>query len=78
MLGKVCSVVVDCQMKRSFVLHNTLHGSREGRGTGTVTMETKLEQQLAGIANEPLFQVFLGVRKAYDLLDREQCLKRLR
>ena len=62
------------------MLHDTLHGSREGRGTGTATsiMETKLEQQLAGLAHEPLFQVFLGVRKAYDLLDREQCLKRLR
>ena len=60
------------------MLHNTLHGSREGRGTGTATMDTNLEQQLAGLAHKPLFQVFLGVRKAYDLLDREQCLKRLR
>ena len=29
-------------------------------------MEAKLEQKLAGIVHEPLFQVFLDVRKAYD------------
>ena len=40
---------------------------KEG-GTGTATLEAKLTQQLAGIANEPLFQVFLDVHKAYGLL----------
>ena len=29
-------------------------------------MEVKLEQQLSGIVNKPLFQVFIYVRKAYD------------
>ena len=33
---------------------------------------------MAGIAHEPLFQVLLDVRKAYDSLDRERCLKLLR
>ena len=33
-------------------------------------METKLEQQLAGIFHEPLFQVFIDVRKVYDSLYR--------
>ena len=35
-------------------------------------LESKLAQQLSGIAHSPLFQVFLDVRKAYDSLDREQ------
>ena len=33
-------------------------------------MEAKLEQQLTGIVHEPLFQVFLDVRKSYDSLDQ--------
>ena len=54
----------------SVTLHNTLHGFRAGRGTGTATLEAKLVQQLVGIVHEPLFQIFLDVRKAYDSLDR--------
>ena len=42
------------------------YGFREGRGTGTAKLEAKLVQQLTRIAHEPLFQVFLDVRKVYD------------
>ena len=45
------------------------------RGTGTATLEAKLAQQLAGLAHELLFQVILDVRKAYDSLDRGQCME---
>ena len=61
-------------LKRSVMLHDTLHGFIEGRGTGTDNLEAKLVQQLESIAHEPLFQVFLDVRKEYDLLDRGWCL----
>ena len=63
-LWKVCSVVVNFRLKRSFMLHNGLNGFREGRGTGKVMLEAKLEHQLAGLTHEPVFQVFLDVRKA--------------
>ena len=33
-------------------------------------MEAKLEQQLAGIFQEPLFKVFIDVQKAYYPLDK--------
>ena len=33
-------------------------------------MEAKLEQQIVGIFQEPLFQVFIYVRKSYDSLDQ--------
>ena len=36
-------------------------------------MESKLQQQLAGIVHNPLFQVFINIRKDYDLLDRGRC-----
>ena len=70
MLWKVCSVVVNCWLKRSVVLHKTLHGFIEREGTGTATLEAKLSQQLTGLAHNPLFHVLLDVRKAYDSLDR--------
>ena len=41
-------------------------------------MEAKLGQQLAWIVREPLFQVFIDVRKSYDLLYRGRCIEILR
>ena len=67
---KVCSVVVNCSLKRSVVLHNALHGFIKGRVTGTVTLEANLAHQLDRISHEPLFQVFLDLHKAYGSLDR--------
>ena len=34
-----------------------------------------MDQQLAGLAHEPLFQVFLDIDKAYDSLDKERFLE---
>jgi hypothetical protein len=38
-------------------------------------MEVKLQQQLAWVDQEPLYQIYLDLRKAYDALDRGQCFK---
>jgi hypothetical protein len=56
-------------------LHDCLHGGLPRRGTGTTIMEVKLQQQLAWVDQEPLYQIYLGLRKAYDALDWERCLK---
>ena len=37
-----------------------------------------MEQQLAGIFQDPLFQVFIDVRKAYNSIDRGRCIEILR
>ena len=37
-------------------------------------MELKLAQDLASIYQEPLFLVFLDLRKAYDIVNRERLL----
>ena len=57
------------------ILHDALHGFREGIGTGGATLEAKLAQQLARLAHEPLFQVFLYIRKSYDSLDMGQYME---
>ena len=53
-------------LKRGVVLHGALHGFRLGRGTGTATLDANLAQHIAGIAHDPLFQVFFYIRKAYE------------
>ena len=60
------------------MLHDTLHRFRAGIGREGATLEAKMSQKLSGIAYEPLFQLFLYIRKAYDLLYWERCLELLR
>jgi hypothetical protein len=60
---------------QSIPLHNALHGFRQKRGCGTGIMEAKLLQQLAFLEQCPLYGVFLDLRKAYDAMDRDRCLK---
>jgi hypothetical protein len=42
---------------------------------GTAIMEAKLNQQLAWVDQEPLYQIYLDLRKAYDALDWGRWLK---
>jgi hypothetical protein len=44
-------------------------------GTGMAIMEVKLQQQLAWGEQEPLYQIYLDLRKAYDALDWGLCLE---
>ena len=74
-IWKVCTSIVNSRLQSSILLHDVLHGFQQGRGTGTAIMEAKLEQKLTGIVHKPLFQVFIGVRKAYDSLDLGICME---
>ena len=60
----------ECRLKQGVVLPDALHGFKAGRGTGTATMDANMDQQLFGITHNPLFQVFVGIRKLYDSLYR--------
>ena len=44
-------------------------------GTRTAMLEANLDQQLAGLAHEPLFWGFIDMMKAYALLYRERLLR---
>ena len=52
-IWKVCTSIINNRIQSSIVLHDSLHGFIQGRGTGTAIMEAKLEQQLAEIVHEP-------------------------
>ena len=55
-------------------LHDSLHGCRDKRGTGTAIIEAKLAQQLSYLKLKPFYGIFLDLRKAFDAMDRERCL----
>ena len=74
-MWKVVAAILNRQFAASITYHDFLHGFREGRGTGTTTLEAKLLQQLAALRGEVLYVIFLYLHKAYDDLDRSRCLE---
>jgi hypothetical protein len=77
LLNPIWKVVEKVMVAQFFVikLHDCLHGGLPRRGTWTAIMEVKLQQQLAWVDQEPLYQIYLDLRKAYDALDWGRCLK---
>ena len=55
--------------------HDALRGFRSKQGTGTVCIEAKLLQQLSKMVQKILHFIFLDLRKAYDIVDRERLLE---
>ena len=55
-------------------LHDCLHGCCAHHGTGTRVIEAKLAQQLSYLKLKPFYGVFLDLKKAFDLMDREHCI----
>jgi hypothetical protein len=72
-LWKVVKHIMDWRLS-ALPLHEALHGCWNGRGTGTAIREAKLGQQLAHLEQEPLYGVFLDLKKAFNAMDRERCL----
>jgi len=73
-LWKLVALIINARLKHSITFHDSLHGFRARRGTGTAIFEAKLFQQLATILQVPAFEVFLDLKKAYDSVDRERLL----
>jgi hypothetical protein len=55
--------------------HPCLHGEMPKRGMSTAMIEAKLAQQLAWVEQEPLYQVFVDLCKAYDHLNCAKCIE---
>ncbi len=58
----------------SIKFHDGLHGGLPGQGIGTATIKAKLAQSLAWHNQCLLYQIYVYLKKAYDVLDREQTL----
>ena len=68
-------VIVNHRFTSSITYHNSLHGFRVDRGTGTTTLEVKLIQQVMDMREEILQSIFLELHKVYNDLDRSRCLE---
>jgi hypothetical protein len=77
---KLISSIINRRLAKALnnKFHDAIHGFREGRGTGTATIEAKLLMQLAARSNKPLHMVFMDLKKAYDTLDRDRTMKILK
>ena len=75
---KVMAVILHWRLTTGMKLHDAFHRFREGRGTGTATLEAKLLQQLAAMREEVLYVIFLDLTKAYDALDSSRSLEILK
>jgi hypothetical protein len=67
-IWKVIERVMDKRLE-AIVLHNSLHGCCNGRGTGTAVIKAKLTQQLAHLEQTPFYGVFINLKKAFDAMD---------
>ena len=75
---KLVSSIINRRMQVGITFDDAVHGFRPGRGTGTAILEAKLLAQLQMRSDEPLYMVFMDLKKAYDTLDRTQALRILR
>ena len=60
------------------LFHHSLHGFLSARGTGIAVIEAKLAQQLAYLEAEAFYVIFIDLRKAFDAMDQERCLRLLK
>lgn len=74
-MWKAVSAIINSRLQESIPLHDALHGFRKCRGTGTASLDAKLQMQLSHIRGVPLYQIFLDLSKAYDMLDCKQTLE---
>ena len=73
-IWKAVAMILNRRFTTAITNHNSLHGLRTGRSTGTTTLEVKLLQQVAALREAVRHAIFLDRYKAYYALDRSRCL----
>ena len=73
-IWKVISLVINRRLLNSMTFHNSLHRCLPRRGTDTAIIEAKLVQQLVLCKQLPLYEIFIDLKKAFDMLDHDRAL----
>ena len=61
---KAVVVILNRRFAASITYHDSLHGFRAVRGTGTATLEVKLLQQVTAMKEAVLHTIFLDLHKS--------------
>ena len=77
-IWKVFTYITKNCLCSSITQDDALYESRQGRGSGTSTLEENLVQHIAGICHNPLLRLFLDMRKVCDLLDHTRFMEVLK
>ena len=71
---KAVVVILNCCFTAFITYHNSLIGFQAGRGTGTATLKVNMLQQIVATREAVIQEIFLGLHKVYNALDRSRCL----
>ena len=74
MIWKAVAVIINLYFTAAITYHNSLHGFRARRGTGTATLEINLLHKVAALREAVLRAILMDLHKAYNNLDRYMCL----
>ena len=61
--------VINQRIRAAVQFHDVLHGFWAGWEMGTTSLEVKFIQQLTAMREEVLYELFLDLRNAWDVLD---------
>jgi hypothetical protein len=61
---KIISAIIDTRINFVIEFHDSLHGFRPKRGTGTATIEARLQMQLSHVRQQTNYQIFIDMVKA--------------
>ena len=56
-IWKLCASTMNNRLRFPIIPHESLYSFIQGRGTGTSTLEAKMDQELVGICHETTLQV---------------------
>ena len=71
---KVVKVILNRRFTSSIAFHKVLHDFRAGHGTDTASLGAKMLQKVTYMREEVFCEIFVGLHKAYDALDRDRFL----
>jgi Reverse transcriptase (RNA-dependent DNA polymerase) len=74
---KIMSMIIHRRLTSTINLHESIHGFCTQRGTGTAITNIKLLMQSIQRDINPMYMIFLDMKKAYDSVDRERILQLL-
>ena len=74
---KMVEAVIYIRIYSVVPFHGILHVFFAGKGASNAIMELKISQELVNVDQDPLFLVFLDLRKVYKNLDQGKLLQTL-